>query len=233
MRNSDLSSVYDYARKVLDDPPQGVYQKKASELKKEIAAEKKEYKHTNGTKKSKSTIVIVSVICICAVFAAAYFLKGIDHNNTDLTAPDIQETASVVVTEENITEAVTSAAVETAENTSVTAASVPTEEVSETAEKISESTVPTSQSTIAETDEDSAESYNGFNLGEIVYYSGTVHYVSCDSAELAGACVGGKAMISVIKPDAKHKFHLVAADDNCTVYGWVDEYFVTKINAAE
>jgi hypothetical protein len=79
-------------------------------------------------------------------------------------------------------------------------------------------------------DENYVESYNGFKIGEIVYYSGTIHYVNSFSNELGGACRAGKAMISAIDPEGIHIFHLVTADDECTVYGWVDETFVNHIN---
>lgn len=66
-------------------------------------------------------------------------------------------------------------------------------------------------------------------VGDIVTYSGTVHYSSANSTA-AKKCKGGKAKITRIYQlgKSKHPYHLIHTGTGCTVYGWVDEKFITK-----
>lgn len=90
-----------------------------------------------------------------------------------------------------------------------------------------EQSVPTESSELSLNEEFVSESLNGYSVGDFVRYYGTVHYSSSYSNELKGACKGGKAIISGINPNGIHRFHLVSAEDKCTVYGWVDEAFIS------
>lgn len=227
MQDSDLSSIYDYARTVLNNEPQGVYKKKKSELKKRIAAEKKEYARAAGSKTSKYLIVILLIICVCIVLAITFLFKREKESEQEITTSDVMVTTSADY--EDVSDAYVNSET-TVDDNIITETEIQTESVTEVIEEALSSTDTTAESSLFEFEEDSAESYNGFKLGDIVYYSGTVHYVSSNSNKLGGACRGGMAMISGIQPDAIHKFHLVAADDNCTVYGWVDEVFVKPID---
>lgn len=64
-------------------------------------------------------------------------------------------------------------------------------------------------------------------IGEIVTYHGTVHYVNA-YADSGYPCTGGKAKITSIHQlgKSKHPYHLVGI--NCSVHGWVDEDTFTK-----
>lgn len=68
-------------------------------------------------------------------------------------------------------------------------------------------------------------------VGDIVNYSGTVHYGSANSTT-ALLCKGGKAKITQIYQlgKSKHPYHLVReSGGGATVYGWVDAGTFTKV----
>lgn len=65
-------------------------------------------------------------------------------------------------------------------------------------------------------------------VGDIVTYSGTIHYTSCYSGANGKDCKGGKAKVTDIKNGKMHPYHLVHSEKGCTVYGWVDADKVTK-----
>lgn len=67
-------------------------------------------------------------------------------------------------------------------------------------------------------------------VGDIVNYTGTVHYTSANSTN-AKSCKGGKAKITQIYQlgKSKHPYHLVReSGSGATVYGWVDNSSFTK-----
>lgn len=67
-------------------------------------------------------------------------------------------------------------------------------------------------------------------VGDIVNYTGKVHYTSAGATK-AIACKGGKAKITAIYQlgKSKHPYHLVAVSGSgATVYGWVDAGTFTK-----
>lgn len=67
-------------------------------------------------------------------------------------------------------------------------------------------------------------------VGDIVNYTGTVHYTSANSTN-AKSCKGGKAKITQIYQlgKSKHPYHLVReSGSGATVYGWVDNGSFTK-----
>lgn len=67
-------------------------------------------------------------------------------------------------------------------------------------------------------------------VGDIVKYTGTVHYASANTV-VAKHCNGGKAKITSIYQlgKSKHPYHLVAvAGGGSTVYGWVNAGTFTK-----
>lgn len=66
------------------------------------------------------------------------------------------------------------------------------------------------------------------SVGELVTYSGKVHYASSMS-DTALSCKGGKAKITQIYTKGKHPYHLVrVSGSGSTVYGWVDKDTFTK-----
>lgn len=70
-----------------------------------------------------------------------------------------------------------------------------------------------------------------FNVGDTVFYTGTVHYNSANAAN-SSVCMGGKAKITQIYQlgKSKHPYHLVrVSGSGASVYGWVDEGTFTKI----
>ena len=66
-------------------------------------------------------------------------------------------------------------------------------------------------------------------VGDIVNYSGNVHYSNANAAS-GIACKGGQAKITQIYQlgKSKHPYHLVHTGSGCTVYGWVDAGSFTK-----
>ncbi len=68
-----------------------------------------------------------------------------------------------------------------------------------------------------------------FKVGDIVQFTGTVHYRS-SSGTIKYACRSGKAKITLINKNGKHPYHLVAVSGGeSTVYGWVDSDSFVKI----
>lgn len=68
---------------------------------------------------------------------------------------------------------------------------------------------------------------NKFSVGDMVVYTGTVHYTSSNSAS-PKTCKGGVAKVTAIST-GKHKYHVVAVKDTgATVYGWVDEALLSN-----
>ena len=61
-----------------------------------------------------------------------------------------------------------------------------------------------------------------YEVGDIVIYNGSVHYVNAYS-DSGYNCTGGKAKITMIHQlgKSKHPYHLVGI--GCSVHGWVDE----------
>lgn len=67
-------------------------------------------------------------------------------------------------------------------------------------------------------------------VGDIVNYTGKVHYASADATK-AASCKGGKAKITQIYQlgKSKHPYHLIAVSGGgSNVYGWVDVGTFTK-----
>lgn len=66
-------------------------------------------------------------------------------------------------------------------------------------------------------------------VGDVVNYSGTVHYSNANAAS-GVSCKGGQAKITQIYQigKSKHPYHLIHTGNGCTVYGWVDAGTFTK-----
>lgn len=73
--------------------------------------------------------------------------------------------------------------------------------------------------------------YTGkFAKGDIVNYTGTVHYVSANST-VAKPCIGGKAKVNAVFAAGKHPYSLIRVPGSgATVYGWVDEALIQPYN---
>ena len=65
-------------------------------------------------------------------------------------------------------------------------------------------------------------------VGDIVKYSGTVHYISSYADGKSRACKGGKAKVTQISKGKPHPYHLVGAEKGCTVHGWVNADKVSR-----
>ncbi len=59
-------------------------------------------------------------------------------------------------------------------------------------------------------------------IGDVVRFKGGPHYASSNAAADAGNTKAGSATVTMIAKGAKHPYHLVHADKQSTVYGWVD-----------
>lgn len=60
-----------------------------------------------------------------------------------------------------------------------------------------------------------------FKVGDIVEFTGSVHYVSSTAARGA-KCRSGMAKITNISENAAHPYHLIHTDSASNVYGWVN-----------
>ena len=65
-------------------------------------------------------------------------------------------------------------------------------------------------------------------VGDIVEYSGNVHYTSSYAGAKAKSCKGGTAKVTAISKGKPHPYCLVHTGKGCTVHGWVDADKVTK-----
>lgn len=63
-----------------------------------------------------------------------------------------------------------------------------------------------------------------YKVGDIVEFSGTVHYTTANASK-PRPCLSGKAKITRIYRlgKSKHPYHLIRTGGGSTVYGWVDE----------
>ena len=61
-----------------------------------------------------------------------------------------------------------------------------------------------------------------YGLGDLVQFSGNVHYESSCEGSKSHTCTSGKAQITAVSLGKAHPYHLVGVDGS-TVYGWVDE----------
>lgn len=68
-----------------------------------------------------------------------------------------------------------------------------------------------------------------FEVGDIVNFTGTTHYVNA-YAKTGPQCRPGKAKITSIYPKGTHPYHVVAvAGGGSTVYGWVNADCITRL----
>lgn len=71
-------------------------------------------------------------------------------------------------------------------------------------------------------------------VGDIVDFKGGYHYAASNAkSPVGGRRTAGKAKITVIAPNAKHKYHIVGEKGGSNVYGWVDESAIDVSNAAK
>ena len=71
-----------------------------------------------------------------------------------------------------------------------------------------------------------------FEEGDIVNFTGTVHYSSA-GAKSGVPCKPGKAIVTIVRKDKKHPYHLKwVTGGGSTVYGWVDAEFVKPLEVA-
>lgn len=66
-----------------------------------------------------------------------------------------------------------------------------------------------------------AKSTGTVKVGDIVNFTGTVHYSNSQAAS-GKICKPGKAKVTSIAANAKHPYQLITQGGGCTVYGWVD-----------
>ena len=68
----------------------------------------------------------------------------------------------------------------------------------------------------------SSTTNSGLNVGDIVTFTGSVHYTSSAAGADGLTCKPGKAKITKISKGQAHPYHLVHTGKDSTVYGWVD-----------
>ena len=66
-----------------------------------------------------------------------------------------------------------------------------------------------------------------FKVGDILYYSKDVHYVSAYS-KTPLECIGGLVKVTQVHSDGLHKYHVVGISKYSTVHGWVDAEFLSE-----
>ena len=67
-----------------------------------------------------------------------------------------------------------------------------------------------------------------FKVGDMVQFSGGVHYTSANATNSSGSPKQGPAKVTAIKKGAKHPYHVVHTNGQSSVYGWVDADKVSK-----
>lgn len=67
-------------------------------------------------------------------------------------------------------------------------------------------------------------SAGGYKVGDIVNFTGCLHYTSSYSSGVAKACKAGQARVTAVSAGKPHPYHLQAVSGKgATVYGWVNE----------
>lgn len=66
-----------------------------------------------------------------------------------------------------------------------------------------------------------------YSIGEIVDFTGNIHYAS-STAATGSSCKPGKVKITNIAKGAKHPYHVVHTDSKSNVYGWVNAVDITN-----
>lgn len=80
--------------------------------------------------------------------------------------------------------------------------------------------------------EKDVENVESFEIGEVVEFTGSRHYISANTGT-GKSCKPGTAKITAISKGAAHPYHLVkVAGGGSTVYGWVNDSDVAKKAAA-
>lgn len=71
-----------------------------------------------------------------------------------------------------------------------------------------------------------------FKIGDIIKFTGSIHYKSANSSTGTPA-KPGKAKITAISSNVKHPYHIVHVDSSSNVYGWVDKKFISKLSSSK
>lgn len=81
--------------------------------------------------------------------------------------------------------------------------------------------------------ENSVESVESLDIGDVVMFTGSRHYISANTGT-GHSCTPGKAKITMFKPEARHPYHLIkVAGGGSTVYGWVDAEDVAELDPVQ
>lgn len=217
----NISPIYDCVKSVIQSEENtSFYEDARSTLNKRLKLQKREYLNRARensklfqTKKHNALPGIIAASIVVVIGAALWIIGGVGKQTVPVESSSVNSSTTLSSVESN------------SDDLHVESSSQQEKDDEISSSEITESTSSETSKVI----DNNVESYNGYKLGEIVSYFGTVHYVSSDTNELSGACYGGKAMISGINPEGLHKFHLVSAEEKCTVYGWVDEAFIKHI----
>lgn len=77
-------------------------------------------------------------------------------------------------------------------------------------------------------DIDGVTSSSVIKVGDIVQYTGKVHYSSSYAGAKGTSCKSGEAKVTAINKNGSHVYHLKHTGKGCTVYGWVDAKDILK-----
>ncbi len=93
----------------------------------------------------------------------------------------------------------------------------------ESTTQISQATESTSSTEPPDQSSESIQSTDIINVGDTVYFSGTVQYVASYNGSAATQCKNGTAKVTAINNGQAHPYHVVGIEGDSSIYGWVDE----------
>lgn len=65
--------------------------------------------------------------------------------------------------------------------------------------------------------------------GDIVNFTGGMHYVSSNSGAGGYSAKAGEAKVTAVKPGSAHPWHIIHTDRTSNVYGWVDKNTIQNV----
>ncbi len=98
-----------------------------------------------------------------------------------------------------------------------------TSDFGESTTKTSQTTESTRSTVSQNQSSEPIQSTDIINVGDTVYFSGTVQYVASYNGSVATKCKNGIATVTAISNGQAHPYHIVGIEVSSSIYGWVDE----------
>lgn len=186
--------------------------------------EKKEYRidvqqresiYLSFGERNRNKIIIIIVILFCVIFGFLFFsFVNAKSNQSSLkNNDDSYVSSSSIKGEKELLES---------QNNSI----LDDEIVSQKDMKFDANDSTKSENEIVFTSKKEENCDKKFKVGDIVYFSGKLQYISSNSKEKGIKAEKGKARISKMKASGIHKYHLISLDNEDNLYGWVDEEYI-------